>query len=69
MKLSWNKRREVGASLSIEEEVCLLVLRLEAPERPNLDYIRQLEEYYGKVVSTGFITVWFKKGFHSVVET
>jgi hypothetical protein len=63
MKLSWNKARGVVASLSTEEEIFLLALRLEAPERPNLDYIRQLEEYYGKVVSTGFITMWFKKRF------
>jgi hypothetical protein len=32
----------VGACLTTEEEIFLLSLRLEAPERPNLDYIRQL---------------------------
>ena len=63
MKLTWDKRRGVGAALSTEEEIFLLSLRLESPERPNIDYIRQLEEFYGKLVSTGFISTWFKRRF------
>ncbi len=63
LKLQWNKKIGIGAFLTTEEEIFLLSLRLESPERPNIDYIRQLEEYYGKVVSSGFISDWFKKRF------
>jgi hypothetical protein len=49
------------ACLNTKEEIFLLSLCLEAPERPNLDSICQLEHYYGKLVSTGFILTWFKK--------
>jgi hypothetical protein len=63
IKQSWNKSRGIGSCLSTEEDIFLLSLRLEAPQRPNIDYIRQLEQYYGTTVSTGFITNWFKKKF------
>jgi hypothetical protein len=63
LKLSWNKARGVGSFLTTEMEIFLLALRLEAPERPNIDYIRQLDEYYGMLVSSGFISTWFKKRF------
>jgi hypothetical protein len=63
LKQQWNKPRGIGALLSTEEEIFLLSLRLEAPERPNLDYIRQLDQYYGKLVSSNFISMWFKKRF------
>jgi hypothetical protein len=62
-----NKDNVIGAGgcLTTEEEIFFLFLLclLEAPERPNLDYIRQLELYYGKLVSSGFISTWFKKIF------
>jgi hypothetical protein len=55
----------VGArSLKLEEEVFLLALRTEKPNRPNLDYIRQLERRYGTKVSSPFITKWFQKRFN-----
>jgi hypothetical protein len=63
LKLSWKKAAGVGAMLTTEMEIFLLALRLEAPERPNIDYIRQLNEYYGKTLSSGFISDWFKKRF------
>ena len=63
LKLSWTKPRTIGYCLTTEEEIFLLSLRLEAPNRPNLSYIRELQEHYGKTVSTGFITDWFKKRF------
>jgi hypothetical protein len=45
-------------------EIFLLALWLvEAPERPNVDYIRQLNECYRKTVSSGFISDWFKNRF------
>jgi hypothetical protein len=49
-------------------EIFLLALQLEAPERPNMDYIWQLNEYYGFTVSSGFISNWFKKYFHFTVH-
>ena len=57
------QKKGIGAFLTTEEEIFLLSLRLEAPERPNIDYIHQLNEYYGKIVSSGFISDWFKKRF------
>jgi hypothetical protein len=42
-------------------EIFMLALRSEATEKPNINYIRQLNEHYGKLVSTDFITGWFKK--------
>jgi hypothetical protein len=44
-------------------EIFLLALCLEAPERTNIDFIQQLNEHYGKLVSNGCITGWFKKRF------
>jgi hypothetical protein len=43
--------------------LALLWLELEHPERPNIDYIRQLSQLYGKTVSSGFISEWFKRRF------
>jgi hypothetical protein len=51
-------------ALNLEEEVFLLALRTEMPNRPNLDYIRELHARYGTKVSSGFITEWFKKRFN-----
>ena len=49
--------------LTIEEEVYLLALRAEDPTRTNLEYIHLLSTTYGRVVSSSFITSWFKKRF------
>jgi hypothetical protein len=51
-------------ALKLEEEVFLLALRTEKPNRPNLDYIRELDRMHGTLVSTTFITQWFKKRFN-----
>jgi hypothetical protein len=60
MKLSWNKAQGVGSFLTTEMEIFLLALRLvEAPERPNINCIWQLNEYYGKLVSKGFISNFY----------
>jgi hypothetical protein len=54
MNQAWNKPRGIGVLLSTEEEIFLLSLHLEAPKCPNMDYIRQLDQYYGKLVQTNF---------------
>jgi hypothetical protein len=63
VKLSWKKARDVKYFLTTKMEIFLLALCLEAPERPNIDYIQQLDEYYRKSVSSGFISNWSKKRF------
>jgi hypothetical protein len=50
VKLSWKKAWGIGSCLTTEMEIFLLVLCLEHPERPNVDYIRQLNEFYSKTV-------------------
>ena len=55
---------DVGSrALNLEEEVFLLALRAETPNRPNLDCIREPDRRCGAKVSTAFITEWFKKRF------
>ena len=49
--------------LTIEEEVFLLALRAEDPTRTNLEYIQLLQSTYGRLVSSTFISTWFKKRF------
>ena len=51
-------------TLKQEEEVFLLALRTEKPNRPNLDYIRELHGRYGILVTSSFITRWFQKRFN-----
>jgi hypothetical protein len=63
VKSSGKKARGIKSCLTTEMEIFLLALHLEHPERPNVDYIRQLKEFYGKTVSSGFISEWFKKRF------
>jgi hypothetical protein len=63
VKSTWRKARGVGSCLTTEMEIFLLALRLEHPERPNIDYIRQLNQFYGRTVSSGFISDWFKNRF------
>ena len=49
--------------LSIEEEVFLLALRAEDSTRTNLEYIHLLAMNYGRIVSSTFISTWFKNRF------
>ena len=60
-----NKRiaRGVGLKLQRDEELFLLALRSQNPQRPNLDYIRQLYDYSGTKVSSTFISQWFQNRF------
>jgi hypothetical protein len=63
VKLSWKKAVGAGSMLTTKMEIFLLALWLEAPERPNVNYIWQLNEYYRKTVSSGIISDWFKNRF------
>jgi transposase len=59
-------KRGVGSllQLTVVEEWFLLALRAEKPNRPNNDYIIRLYEHHGKLVSSTFISRWFKYRFH-----
>jgi hypothetical protein len=41
----------------------LLALRAEKPARPNREYIANLATYYGTIVSSTFISEWFRTRF------
>jgi hypothetical protein len=55
--------REKLYYLEPTEELFLLALRAEKPGRPNRDYIANLATYYGTIVSSTFISEWFKTRF------
>ena len=55
--------RENQYYLEPVEELFLLALRAEKPARSNREYVAHLYSYYGTVVSTAFITKWFKNRF------
>jgi hypothetical protein len=55
VKSSWKKAWGIGSCLTTKMEIFLLALHLEHPERPNVDYIWQLNELYSKTVISGFI--------------
>ena len=57
------REREKKYYLEPTEELFLLSLRAEKPARPNCEYLAQLATYYGTVVSTSFISVWFNTRF------
>ena len=57
------KARATSLHLHVKEEMFLLSLRAEDATRPNLDYIKNLYETYGRVVSSPFITTWFANRF------
>jgi hypothetical protein len=63
VKLSWKKAGGIGSFLTTKMGIFLLALCLEALERLNINYIWQLNEYYRKTISYGFISDWFKKRF------
>jgi hypothetical protein len=46
------------------EELFLLALRSGKAARPNREYVAHLATYYGTVVSTTFISEWFKTRFN-----
>jgi hypothetical protein len=69
VKSSWKKAQGIRSCLTMEMEIFLLALHLEHPERPNIDCIRQLNKFYGKTVSSGFILEWLKTYFHFVVPS
>jgi transposase len=50
--------------LTLEEELFLLILRIEIPNRSNLDYISNLHRHHNKIVSSTFISQWFKRRFN-----
>ena len=54
-------RKGVGSlmDLSPEEEMYLLMLREEAPSRPNISYVYELLNFSGREVSASFISQWF----------
>ena len=55
--------RETIYYLDPVEELFLLALCAEKPARSNREYIVHLYTYYGTVVSSTFITEWFKTRF------
>ena len=55
--MSYDIHKGIGAFLTTEEEIFLLSLHLEAPERSNMDYIRQLDLYYRK---NGVVGLYFR---------
>jgi transposase len=55
--------REKNYYLERTEELFLLALRAEKPARPNRDYIANLATYSGTVVSSTFISEWFRTRF------
>jgi hypothetical protein len=65
LKLKKNTRVGIGSvvRLTIAEEEYLLGLRADAPNRPNLDYVSSLHQRFGKMVSSSFLTKWFKFRF------
>jgi hypothetical protein len=56
--------REKEYYLDPMEELFLLALRSKKPACPNREYVAHLATYYGTVVSTTFISEWFKTRFN-----
>jgi hypothetical protein len=63
VKSGWKKARGIRSCLTTEMDILLLALSLEHPERPKIDYIWQLNKFFSKTISFGFISEWFKKRF------
>jgi hypothetical protein len=63
--LDKNITHGIGLDFSIEEEVFLLVLRMDCPFRPNTDYVTKLKDYYDCNVSASQISIWFKTRFEN----
>jgi transposase len=58
------REKEKSLYLDPAEELFLLALRAENPARPNSDYVAQLYTFYGTMVSTSYISEWYKRRFH-----
>jgi transposase len=58
------RKREKEYYLEPTEELFSLAHRSEKPARPNREYVAHLATYYGTVVSTSFISEWFKTRFN-----
>jgi transposase len=63
IRLGKNVERGVGNNLTPEEDLFLLSLRAEIPNRPNLDYCRELFAYNGTVISSSFVSDYFAKAW------
>jgi hypothetical protein len=63
IRLGKNVERGAGNKLTPEEDLFLLSLRVEIPNRPNLDYCRELFAYNGNVISSSFISDYFAKAW------
>jgi hypothetical protein len=63
--LGKNVRWGVGQHLAPEEDMFLLSLYAEIPNRPNLDYCRELLAYKGTVISSSFISDFAKAWWFS----
>jgi hypothetical protein len=61
VKSCWKKARGIGSCLTTQMEIFLLDLCLEHPERPNIDYIQQLNKFFGKTVSSDSLRSGSKK--------
>ena len=59
-KLKMGKEKAVVSNkLTPQEEIFLLVLRVEDPSRPNYLYQKELEATFGTKVASTFISQWF----------
>jgi hypothetical protein len=65
IRLGKNVLRGVGNHLTPEEDMFLLSLRAEIPNRPNLDYCSELLAYNGTVISSSFVSDYFAKAWPS----
>ena len=61
IRLGKSIQRGIGNDLTPEEDMFLLSLRVEIPNRPNLDYCRELFAYNGTVISSSFVSDYFAK--------
>jgi hypothetical protein len=65
IRLGKNVQRGVGQHLTPEEDMFLLSLCAEIPNRPNLVYCRELLAYNGTVISSSFVSDYFAKAWTS----
>jgi hypothetical protein len=63
IRLGKSIQRGVGNNFTPEEDMFLLSLRVEIPNRPNLDYCQELFAYNGTVISSSFVSDYFAKAW------
>ena len=63
IRLGKNIKPGVGNKLTPKEDLFLLSLRAKIPNRPNLDYCRELFAYNGTVISSSFVSDYFAKAW------